>query len=154
MIFFYNPKLNPYNDISKYFSGLEEFLNESSGRIIKRIVLSLESFSYQLIVLQTDQTEIFTVISGTVLTVIRISFIIRLLFSYFKKLVSIAMGMLRILRIQEPNFLIIAAILCAILQGIASLMYYILFKFLSRLFVVLQLQREASTIKNVFKVTS
>ena len=54
MIFFYNPKLNPYNDISIYFSGLEEFLNESSGRIIKRIVLSLESFSYQLIVLQTD----------------------------------------------------------------------------------------------------
>ena len=54
MIFFYNPKLNQYNDISKYFSGLEEFLNESSGRIIKRIVLSLESFSYQLIVLQTD----------------------------------------------------------------------------------------------------
>ena len=43
-----------YNDIFNYFSGLEEFLNESSGRIIKRIVLSLESFSYQLIVLQTD----------------------------------------------------------------------------------------------------
>ena len=46
-------------------------------------------------------------------------------------------GIVEILRIQGPNFLIIAAILCAILGGIASMMYYILFKFLSRLFVVL-----------------
>ena len=45
--FFYNQSINN-------FSRLEEFLNESSGRIIKRIVLSLESFSYQLIVLQSD----------------------------------------------------------------------------------------------------
>lgn len=42
--------INIYN----HFSRSEEFLNESSGRIIKRIVLSLESFSYQLIVLQLD----------------------------------------------------------------------------------------------------
>ena len=46
-------------------------------------------------------------------------------------------GIVEILRIRGPNFLIIAALLCAILGGIASLIYYILFKFLSRLFVVL-----------------
>ena len=35
-----------------FFITSSSFLNESSGRIIKRIELSLESFSYQLIVSQ------------------------------------------------------------------------------------------------------
>ena len=35
-----------------FFITFSSFLNESSGRIIKRIELSLESFSYQLIVSQ------------------------------------------------------------------------------------------------------